>query len=171
MNADEVGAMIGERGQRPGNDRPGGAIRATTICVHLRSSAVECFNFLGTQKPGKSQMNKRMGLESKIQNDASDLKTWPGEVNQQAQSQTSSLEVIHTLGPMRVVQLLYSLKLHEHLAFDQQVSDIFPNDDAIIPDRNSVLCGYRNTSLTKFMRQCVFVNLLGKSTSKCVGNC
>ena len=83
--------------------------------------------------------------QSQIEHNPPDFHAWFCEIDQQTKAVSCSLQIIEALGAMHIIQGPYRFDFDENLPIDQEVNDIFTNDDTVVPDINSSLLYDRQT--------------------------
>jgi hypothetical protein len=85
-------------------------------------------------------------------------------IEQQTQAQATRLEVIDALRVVCAFQRLHGFQFNDHGALNQHVSELLPDDDVVVPDRDCMLlchaetcpyatCGPMRQPLTESSRQ------------------
>jgi hypothetical protein len=124
----------------------------SSICVHLRSSAVQISSDA-----------------SQGQDQAFDLQARAAEVEQQAKVQARGSKVIHALRTVDIIQRFAGLQFHDHCLLDQKVNRVLANNDTVVYHDDPMLLRDSKAGLAKLVRQRIFINLLKESGPERVG--
>ena len=82
--------------------------------------------------------------------------------------QAGGAQIVEALCAVVVVERADRFQLDDDLLLDQKVNDVFTDDHSIIDDGNTSLLVDIQSGEPQLVSQRVLINLLQKSTSKCV---
>jgi len=75
------------------------------------------------------------------------------KIEQQAQAKATRLEVVDALRSVHTILRFHCLQFNDDHTFDQHISRVFPDDDIVVPDRDSVLLCHAETRLMELVSQ------------------
>jgi hypothetical protein len=106
--------------------------------------------------------------DSQVQNNALKLQVRRPEIEQEAQVSSGRPEVIDALRAMRAVERAYGFQFDEDGVFDQEIDEIFADQDAFVCDRASTLLRDSKASGAQLYCQGVFVDLFQETAAECI---
>lgn len=98
--------------------------------------------------------------------EAFDLQPGVAEVNQQAEIQSSRLEIIQTLRTVDIIQRSDRFQLNQYSVLYQQVGSIFANNDTVVTHDDAVLLEHIQIGISKFVRKRIFIHFFQEASTE-----
>src|SRR5258706_12550373 len=71
---------------------------------------------------------------------------------------------------MDLVQVFHGLQLHQNKSLDNQIRKVVSDNNAVVQDGDWVLLGHFQADLSQFVRHCILIDLLKKTTAKFISD-
>ena len=109
-------------------------------------------------------------VESEVVNDALDVDSRFGEVDEQAEFQAGAFEIVQALGHVHVVDDLGRFEFDENGTLDDQFGEIIADKDTVVVNLYGLLLSDGQAGLAEFVGEGVFIDLFEKAGAESVGD-